>query len=252
MEEALEHLENRDAFVEILQADLEKAFDKSSHPDILESMTDFRPFLVRIVYSFLHGRQQCVSADGIQPDFLEVFCGIPQGTKTGPVLFLILCNKIATWHENRAKFADDLSLLILHKLGSMISTDGIIRRLEADCEEKRLSINRKKSALMRVSFLKKEVPSQSDINVPIVNNMTILGVTFNSKMSWMDHVNNCTKKANIALRNLVTIRRFGFSRFSLLNFYKLYVRSILEYVCPVWHLGQRNDLENVQKCAESV
>ena len=132
VEEALEHLENKDAFVEILQADLEKAFDKSSHPDILESMTDFRPFLIRIVYSFLHGRQQCVSADGVQSDFLEVFCGIPQGTKTGPVLFLILCNKIATWHENRAKFADDLSLLILHKLGSMISTDGIIRRLEAD------------------------------------------------------------------------------------------------------------------------
>ena len=99
----------------------------------------------------------------------------------GPVLFLILCNEITPLHENRVKFADDLSLLILQKLGSMISTDCIVRRLETNCKKKRLSINRKKAALMRISFLKEEVPCQSEINVPTVNNMKILGVTFNSK-----------------------------------------------------------------------
>ncbi|KAK2720194.1 hypothetical protein QYM36_004181 [Artemia franciscana] len=207
-----------------------------------------------IVYSFSHGRQQCVSADRVQSDFLELFCGISQGTKTGRVLFFILRNKIATWHENRADFVYDLSLLTLQRLGSMISKDGMIRRLEADCEEKWLSINRKNSALMRVSFFKEEVPSQSDINVAIVN-MKILGVTFNSKMSWMDHVNNSTKKAHIGLRNLVTIRRFGFGHFSLFNFCKLYILSVLEYTCPVWHPGldkeQQNDLENVKKRAIS-
>ena len=72
----------------------------------------------------------------------------------------------------------------------------------------------------------------------------------------MDHVNTSTKKANIALRNLVTNRRFGFSHFSLLNFYKQYILSILEYARPVWHpelsKEQRNDLDNLQKRAARV
>ena len=66
----------------------------------------------------------------------------------------------------------------------------------------------------------------------------------------MDHtMNNSTMKANIALRNLVTIRRFGFSSFSLLNFYKLYILNILEYACPLWHPGLSKEQRNVQKRA---
>jgi len=69
----------------------------------------------------------------------------------GPVLFLILCNEITTLHENRVKFADDLSLLIHQKLGSMISTDCIVCRLETNCKKKkRLLINKKKAKLLKI------------------------------------------------------------------------------------------------------
>ena len=46
----------------------------------------------------------------------DITCGVPQGTKLGPILFTALVNRLCTDTELRAKFVDDLILLHLFRI----------------------------------------------------------------------------------------------------------------------------------------
>ena len=62
--------------------------------------------------SYLSERKQNVSVNGHISDYLDIFCGIPQGSVLGPLLFLIYINDL----HNVSKllsfylFADDTNI----------------------------------------------------------------------------------------------------------------------------------------------
>lgn len=253
VETILSHLEVDEAFVDLLQGDVRKAFDTSSHEEILQSMTNFHEFLRKIVESFLSKRKQKTRYKGELSDSTDLTCGIPQGTKIGPTLFLLLCNTIAKWHRDRAKFADDLTMMLLQRLCEILNLEEMVVKLERDYLERKLSINRTKSAIMRISFLKHSVPALPDVGIPAVHKMKILGVIFNDKLTWEDHLNHLLSQAMPLLRSLTKLRRFQLSKNALVTYYRSHMRPILEYACPVWHPGltkeQSNKLETIQKRA---
>jgi len=96
------HLETNEAFVEHVQADVRKTFDTSSHEEILKCKQGFHPFLLKIVENFLSERKQKTKYKNELSNTTTLTYGIPQGTKLGPTLFLLLCNMIATWHKDCA------------------------------------------------------------------------------------------------------------------------------------------------------
>jgi len=55
----------------------------------------------------------------------------------------------------------------------------MVTRLERDFSAKKLTINRTKSEIMRISFLKHRVIDLPEVGVLIVQKMKILGVIFN-------------------------------------------------------------------------
>ena len=91
----------------MVNADVRKAFDTSSHEEILKCKEGFHPFLIKIVESFLSERKQKTKYKNNPPNTTTLTCGIPQGTKLGPTLFLLLCNMMATWHKNCTKSATE-------------------------------------------------------------------------------------------------------------------------------------------------
>ena len=64
-----------------------------------------------ILSSYLSGRRQTVVVEGIKSEILDVKAGIPQGSRLGPLLFIIYMNDIINDIESDILiFADDTSL----------------------------------------------------------------------------------------------------------------------------------------------
>ena len=81
----------------------------------------------------------------------------------------------------------------------------------------------------------------------------LLEVIVNDDLSWDSNTNYLTTRANARMRLLHKLVSFSVPQEDLLNIYILYIRSILEQSCQVWHssltLENFNDLERVQKNA---
>lgn len=67
--------------------------------------------------------------------------------------------------------------------------------------------------------------------IPITSNIELLGVTFNSTLSWNDHVENVCKKAAKRLHVLRKLKSLT-SKEELHKVYKSSVRPVLEYCSP--------------------
>ena len=60
----------------------------------------------------MSNRKQCTVVDGVRSSLLEIKAGVPQGSRLGPLLFIIYINDIVEGIESDILiFADDCSLL---------------------------------------------------------------------------------------------------------------------------------------------
>ena len=60
----------------------------------------------------MSNRKQCVVVDGVKSPFIDIQAGVPQGSRLGPLLFIIYINDIVEELEcDILLFADDCSLL---------------------------------------------------------------------------------------------------------------------------------------------
>ena len=116
-------------------------------------------------------------------------------------------------------------------------------------------INQKKSKTMIFNFtqnyqfstrLKYEV-------LETVQGAKLLGTVLTNDLRWEKNTQHIVKKANARMQLFRKISNFGASWDDLKNIYILYIRSLLEQSCTVWHSGltEENalDLERVQKSA---
>ena len=79
----------------------------------------------------------------------------------------------------------------------------------------------------------------------------LLGVWVTENMSWDSNTSELCRKAYSRMSMLTKLRYAGVKTEDLLDVYKLFIRSLLEYCCVVWHSRLNHDasadLERVQK-----
>ena len=92
LHDLLENLENPEALAEIIISDFVKAFDLLDHETVINEARalEVSQFLLCTIASFLSGRQQYVQLEnGETSDFQDITCETAQGSKLGPILFVI-------------------------------------------------------------------------------------------------------------------------------------------------------------------
>ena len=83
-----------------------------------------------------------------------------------------------------------------------------------------------------------------------------LGIYFNNKLTWDDHINFICQKASKCLYFVILLRCAGYSPLDITEVFTSVIRSVLEYGCVVWHPGitkyQARCIEHIQKRALDI
>ena len=95
--------------------DLQKAFDTVNHTILLRKLSHYgvRGICNSWFESYLTGRKQFVSINGVDSTHTTSEHGVPQGSVLGPLLFLVYINDLheCIKNSNTFHFADDTNLL---------------------------------------------------------------------------------------------------------------------------------------------
>nr|CAD2209582.1 unnamed protein product [Meloidogyne enterolobii]CAD2209606.1 unnamed protein product [Meloidogyne enterolobii] len=181
----------------------------------------------------------------------ETLSGVPQGSVLGPLLFLIFINDLPNEIPENVGvklYADDVKLYIAHKNG--IERDQLNKalfKLEKWTEDNGLEISPNKCYVLYLgkNNMKKEY-SIHGLKVQETECIRDLGVLIDSKISFNNHINMIIK--NAYLKSFQIIRIIKSRDLNLLvNIYKTYIRSQLEYATEVWNPQMKYQIDKIEK-----
>ena len=86
-----------------------------------------------------------------------------------------------------------------------------------------------------------------------VHQAKLLGLIVSDDLTWKENTDFLVKKAYKRMCLLTNLFEFAVPQYELVNIYSLYIRSVVEQSCIVWHSsltsGEKFDLERIQKVA---
>ncbi|MCP5014880.1 MAG: hypothetical protein GY938_06290, partial [Ketobacter sp.] len=256
-----QNLDKRNTSLAVAFINFRKAFDLVDHTIIIRKAITLglQPNLVSWLADFLSDRSQAVRYQGSVSTPQHLTCGVPQGTKMGPLCFLILINDALNDTQHRWKYVDDstVGMTVDNRAPDYTSLQSTLDTLQTWTVDNNVTINHTKSVVMHFNTAKKQVqpPSVSIGPHPlhVVQSVKLLGITLDDKLNWKKHVSTTVKAASYRLYMLRRLRTLGTPTTELRSIYNTFILPKLMYASPAWsssiNVTQKRQLERVQKRA---
>ena len=193
--------------------DLSKAFDTVNHEILIKKLQNYgvKNNNLKWINSYLSNRKQCVSYGTKFTKFLDINCGVSQGSILGPLLFLIYVNDIVSSSNclNFILFADDTNIFYSHKNINIIfeTVNRELIKINEWFQANKLSLNTTKTKY--TIFAKSSIINQLPLKLPLlkINNTDVkraysskfLGVILDEHLTWKDHIKLVENKVSKTL-----------------------------------------------------
>ena len=246
--------------------DLSAAFDTVDHTILLSFLEDFIGLdgsALAIFKSYLEGRTQCVSIDGVLSEVNELLYGVPQGSVLGPIAFCIYTIPIGSilnyYNISYHIYADDTQLYCTFDAECADEVVSSLQNCLADIRswmiKNKLKINDDKTEFLvitsRYSKLSKDIQIKiGQSNILPSASCKSLGVLFDDRMTMDAQVANICRAALFHIRNISAIRDLLPSSavtqlvHSLVSSRMDYCNSLL-YSIPDYRVNQIQRVQNV-------
>ena len=161
--------------------------------------------------SYLAGRKQVVVVDGVRSEPLEIKAGVPQGSRLGPLLFIIYMNDIIQDIESDILiFADDTSLFATGSdpAETVVQLNKDLEKITTWAKKWKVTFNAKKSKdlIFSKKYVNNSPPLLFDgIFIDRVNTHKHLGLLLTSSLDFSPQVNDVCLRANRKLSILCSI-----------------------------------------------
>ena len=224
-----------------IYSDFSKAFDTVNHKHLISKLGSLGigGSLLAWIESFLTGRNQWVKINNFLSNTIEVYSGVPQGSHCGPLFFNLFINDIAEYitHSKFLLFADDLKIYLeISNLSDCLLLQEDLNSFVNWCELNCMKLNTDKCYCVNFNRLYSSVDFDYTLNnipLKLVTDIKDLGILFDTKLSFTNHISTITNKARKMLGFIFRIGKH-FSAQTLKILYCAYVRSHLEYAAVLW------------------
>lgn len=238
-------LRNRFAFVAIVSLDVQAAFDTVWWPMIMKVLRElgFPLVIIDLFHSYCQDRVVKAGLEGVLEE-LMVMLGCPQGSISGPTIWLLFYNRILTIAREYLyiqAFADDTVYIV--GANSQVELDSrvneVMEEIATMLEEGFVKLNAAKTQIM--VFYKKADPSTDHFfahrgtHLVVSKQIKYLGVIIDDKLSWDSHIDNMVSKAKAVSNSLEVIMRnvYGYSNTLRRIMYRGLVVAFFSYCASV-------------------
>jgi hypothetical protein len=229
--------------------DVSAAFDKAWHSGIIAKLeqVQIKNSALDLFKSYLSNRLQITVIDSKKSTIKQVMAGVPQGSRLGPLLWILYYNDIIDDLDCEVLiFADDIC--IFAKGNSPEETSTLLNKdlCKISAWATKWKVNFNPSKTKNMLFSNKTWPSNPDI---LFNNTKVeqvlehkhLGLWLTPTLCWSKQVHEICMRANSKLAVLRSVHYLTRSTLDLL--YKLQIRSVIDYgLCIYYHNLKQSDV----------
>jgi len=205
--------------------------------------------------SYLCERKLKVVLDGKESMVHEIHAGVPQGSVLGPLMWNIFLNDLLHLIPEARAFADDGTISITYDPSqeneAIALLNNRLKTIEEWGKKWQVSFAHHKTQLMFITRTPSN-PAQVFFNnrqITALNQIDILGVTFDSQLTYKTHIENVARKAS---SKLAALRRLAWllDRKGKEILYKAQIRSVMEYSPLTWGGAAKSHLHILNKVQE--
>lgn len=252
--------------------DIKGAFDNLSLDKLLSQMEHMKlpDRIKRWTYHFMTRRTIVMNIDSLRGPKMQRQIGIPQGSPISPLLFLVysaslyevvkqegagisgFIDDVTIWVKGRPKESSKKLSKILEKCTIWAQSNDTA--IDLGDKLGYIHFHPKLTGRMK-SESKLKVLGPADVWIEPQDEVKLLGITLDRKLTFRSHVSNVIKKSKKAMEQILRLvgTTEGMTGTAVRTTYVTCVRPVMEYEIEVWGTAlnqtNRNELEAIQNKA---